>query len=81
MSGLNNNQHHLNLLSMVILIIGFTCPPTIHLKFITKCDKCYYKAREVLQSTTLQLYRPSERTLVHTLCLADVKCHSCKHGV
>lgn len=65
MSGLNNHQHHLNLLSMMILIIGFTCPPTIYFKFITK----YYK---VLQSTTLQLYRPFERTLVHTLCLADV---------
>ena len=24
---------------MMILIIGFTCPPTIHFKFITKCDK------------------------------------------
>ena len=32
----------------------------------------YYKVREVLQSTTLQLYRLFERTLVHTLCLADV---------
>ena len=64
------------LLSMTILIIGFTCPPTIHFKFIqsatayvitkgdglllqsataffiTKCNKCYYKGREVLQSAT-----------------------------
>ena len=24
--------------SMMILILGFTCPPTIHFKFITKCD-------------------------------------------
>ena len=39
MSGLNNHQHHLNLLSMMILIIGFTCPPSIHFKFITKCDR------------------------------------------
>ena len=23
--------------SMMILILGFTCPPTIHFKFITKC--------------------------------------------
>ena len=38
MSGLNNHQHHLNLLSMMILIIGFTCPPTIYFKFITKYD-------------------------------------------
>ena len=72
MSGLNTHLHRLNLLSMMILIIGFTCPPTIHFKFITKCDKWYYKVREVLQSTTFQLYRPFERTLVHTLCLADV---------
>ena len=27
------------------LITGFTCPPTIYFKFITKCDKCYYKVR------------------------------------
>ena len=81
MSGLNNHQHHLNLLSMMILIIGFTCPATIQFTFITKGDKCYYKVREVLQSSTLQLYRPYEGTLVHTLRLADVKCHTCKHGV
>ena len=61
---------------MTILIIGFTCPPTIHFKFIqsatayaitkgdglllqsataffiTKCNKCYYKGQEVLQSAT-----------------------------
>ena len=34
------------------MIIGFTCPPSIHFKFITKCDnfitKCddYYKVRQ-----------------------------------
>ena len=54
----------------MIVISGFTCPPTIHFKFITKCDglfhykvlwsvitkcdKCYYKVRQVLQSTTEQ---------------------------
>ena len=26
----------------------FTCPPTIHFKFITKCDKCYYKVRQLI---------------------------------
>ena len=26
-------------------IIGFTGPLTIHFKFISKCDKCYYKVR------------------------------------
>ena len=33
---------------------GFTCPPTIYFKFITKCDKCYYKVRQLflLQSAT-----------------------------
>ena len=30
----------------MILILGFTCPQTIHFKFITKCDKCYYKVRQ-----------------------------------
>ena len=25
---------------------GVTCPPTVHFKFITKCDKCYYKVRQ-----------------------------------
>ena len=40
------------LLSMMILIIGFTCPRTIHFKFITKCDKCYFKVRRSLQSST-----------------------------
>ena len=44
-------------------IFGFTCPPTINFKFITnceayfitKCDKCYYKVRQVLQSATVLL--------------------------
>ena len=40
----------------MILIIGLTCPPTIHFKFITKCDSlfllqsamvCYYKVRQL----------------------------------
>ena len=25
-------------LSIMIIVIGFTCPPTTHFKFITKCD-------------------------------------------
>ena len=48
---------------MMTLITGFTCPPTIYFKFITKCDsffitkcdKCYYKVRQVLQSVTILL--------------------------
>ena len=41
-------------LSMMILIIGFTCPPTIYFKFITKCGKCYYKMRELFYQLLLQ---------------------------
>ena len=64
---------------MMTLITGFTCPPTIYFKFITKCDsffyykvrwsvitkcdsffitkcdKCYYKVRQILQSVTILL--------------------------
>ena len=40
----------------LLLIIGITGPPTIHFKFITKCDNCYYKVRQLtiilLQSAT-----------------------------
>ena len=43
------------LLSMMTLITGFTCPLIIYFKFITKCDKCYYKVRQVLQSVTILL--------------------------
>ena len=38
-------------LSLMIIIIGFTCPPSIRLK-LTKCNKCYYIVRKVLQSGT-----------------------------
>ena len=27
---------------------GFTCPPTIHFKLITKCLKCYYRVRQFI---------------------------------
>ena len=41
------------------LITGFTCPPTIYFKFITKCDKCYYKVRQLflLQSAMVCYYK------------------------
>ena len=40
----------------MILIIGFTCPATIHFKFITKCDSLlYYKVRQVLESMMILL--------------------------
>ena len=44
---------------MMTLITGFTCPPTIYFKFITKCDKCYYKVRQLflLQSTMVCYYK------------------------
>ena len=36
-------------LSMLILVIGgFTYPPTVHFKFITKCGKCCYKLRQLV---------------------------------
>ena len=56
------------LLSMMTLITGFTCPPTIYFKFITKCDKCYYKVRQLflLQSATAFLLQSA--TSVITKC-------------
>ena len=40
-------------LSMMILIIGFTSPPSIHFKFITKLDECITKCDSLLlQSAT-----------------------------
>ena len=39
----------------MILIIGFTCPPIIHFKFITKCDKWFYKVRQVLLKSATML--------------------------
>ena len=46
---------------MMILIIGFTCPLTIHFEFITKCDKCYYKVRLfLLLSATILLQSATE---------------------
>ena len=46
-------------LSMMTLITGFTCPPTIYFEFITKCDKCYYKVRHLflLQSEMICYYK------------------------
>ena len=63
------------LLSMMILIIGFTCPSTIHFKFITKRDSLfyykvrqdfYYKERQVLlQSATEQTVAALEIFAAH----------------
>ena len=38
---------------------GFTCPPTIHFKLITKCLKCYYRVRQfiLLRSAMVCYYK------------------------
>ena len=53
---------------MMTLITGFTCPPTIYFKFITKWDKCYYKVRQffLLQSATAFLLQSA--TSIITKC-------------
>ena len=44
------------LLSRIKLIIGFTCPPTIHFKFITKGDSLfYYKVRQPFYNKVRQV--------------------------
>ena len=53
---------------MMTLITGFTCPPTIYFKFITKCDKCYYKVRQLLQSVTIILQSATGITRDITKC-------------
>ena len=44
---------------MMTLITGFSGPPTIYFKFITKYDKCYYKVRQLflLQSAKVCYYK------------------------
>ena len=41
------------------VITGFTGPPNIYFKLITKCDKCYYKVRQLfsLQSALVCYYK------------------------
>ena len=60
---------------MMTLITGFICPPTIYFKFITKCDKCYYKVR--------QLFYYKVRWSVITKCdsLVITKCDKCYYKV
>ena len=42
-----------------VLLPLLTCPPTIYFKFITKCDKCFYKVRQLflLQSAMVCYYK------------------------
>ena len=63
------------LLSMMTLITGFTCPPTICFKFITKCDKCYYKV--------WQLFYYKVRWSAITKCdsFFIIKCDKCYYKV
>ena len=43
----------LSLLLFSMMILGFTSPPTIHFKFITKLDECITKCDSLLlQSAT-----------------------------
>ena len=54
------------LLLLMILIIGFTCPSTIHFKLITKRDSLfYYKVRQHFYYKEWQvlLQRASEQTV------------------
>ena len=61
---------------MMILIIGFTCPPTIHFKFITKCDSVFITKcdnfitkcdRTYVLFGALQVLNGSVKTLPHRL--------------
>ena len=51
---------HCNIVVVVVdddMVItgGFTCPPTIYFKFTTKCDKWYYKVRQLFYYKARQL--------------------------
>ena len=61
---------------IIMIVVGFTCPPTVHFKFITKCDKCYYKVRQVLQSVTEHslcgLFEPGEQPRTNKVSTLEV---------
>ena len=52
----------------MILIIGFTCPPTMHFKFITKCNKCSYKVRQLILLQRAMVSYFKVRQLFFTKC-------------
>ena len=52
----------------MILIIGFTCPPTMHFKFITKCNKCSYKVRQLILLQRAMVCYFKVRQLFFTKC-------------
>ena len=49
---------------MMILIIRFSCPPTIHLKFITKCDRTDVLSLSPLVNKQLIDFKVSEERAV-----------------
>ena len=55
--------------------IGFTRRPTIHFKFITKCNKCYYKMRQLilLQSAMVCYYKVRQVLQNATILLQSAK--------
>ena len=55
--------------------IGFTRHPTIHFKFITKCNKCYYKVRQLilLQSAMVCYYKVRQVLQNATILLQSAK--------
>ena len=55
--------------------IGFTRRPTIHFKFITKCNKCYYKVRQLtlLQSAMVCYYKVRHVLQNATILLQSAK--------
>ena len=63
------------LLSMMILI-GFTCPLTIHFMFLTKCDKCHYKERQLLFLQSVMVCYYKVRQLLITSATGITKCDS-----
>ena len=52
----------------MILIIGFTCPPTMHFKFITKCNKCSLKVRRLILLQRAMVCYFKVRQLFFTKC-------------
>ena len=54
---------------------GFTRRPTIHFKFITKCNKCYYKMRQLilLQSAMVCYYKVRQVLQNATILLQSAK--------
>ena len=52
----------------MMLIIGFTCPLTMHFKLITKCNKCSYKVRQLILLQRAMVCYFKVRQLFFTKC-------------